>query len=420
MKRIIGLSLVLLLVISAFSLTLFAQQNILRVGGSSTVHPIANLAAAYWNANSPANSEYWPASKYGINTDKNLADYWASLYGLEKFRVQIDLSNSGWGLKNISEGIKDIGNSSTVVKFEYPKKSEEELSGYTPHKIAYDHQAFSVSKEVYEAGCHVLTKEEIAGIFKGEITNWSQVNSCDYDKEIQAVGRVVGSGTETMFRVNVFGSAKVSNLDADIRKGQNQMVKQVLVICDNAIGYPGIDFISKGNPAIKVIWDDGKTYSVEDQDWPLKRSLYMYTWKGTSKQEAAFIRMILSDFGQSVIVEKNTGYYKLSESDQAEELEKLYRRIFMEKPENPIDGAVYVDEFGVVHEWKEEGSKWIIQAYKFKDEEKKALIGILGFYASLLSDMPDDVTEEFEEVHNIDIKTSIETAEYFLRKFNNE
>ena len=324
-KRVTGLSLVLLIVLSAFSFTLFAQEDVLRSDGSSTVYPVANLAAAYWNSNPPiSDNEYWPASEYGIGTDKNLADYWASLYGLETFGVQVGLSHSGVGLRKVSEGNIDIGNSSAAARFEYPNKSEEELSGYTGHRIAYDRQGFSVSKEVYEAGCDLLKREEIVGIFKGEITRWSQVNSCDYDKEIQAVGRAVGSGTETMFRVNVFGSAEVTGLDGvDIRQGQNQMVKQAIVSSDNAIGYPGIDFIDSGNPAIEVIWEDGNTYGIEDQGWPLGRPLYLYTWKGTSKQEAAFLRMILSDFGQSVFVEQGTGYYMLSESDQAEELEKL-------------------------------------------------------------------------------------------------
>jgi phosphate transport system substrate-binding protein len=49
----------------------------------------------------------------------------------------------------------------------------------------------------------------------------------------------------------------------------------------------------------------------------------MYTWQGTSKKEAAFLRMILSDFGQSVFVDQGTDYFMLSEKEQAEQLDKL-------------------------------------------------------------------------------------------------
>ncbi|MFB6291400.1 MAG: PstS family phosphate ABC transporter substrate-binding protein [Candidatus Bipolaricaulia bacterium] len=324
-KRLIGFSLAVLIALSVLTSTTFAG-NILRIDGSSTVYPIANLAAAYWNSNPPvsASSGYWPAEDYGIVTEKNLANYWAGLYGLERFKVQVGLSHSGVGLRKLARKNVDIGNSSAAARFEYPERTEEELNDYIAHIVGYDRQAFSVSEEIYRAGCTVLRKGEIIGIFKGRITNWKEVDSCDYDKEIQVVGRTVGSGTETMFRVNVFGEAKVAGLDGvDIRQGQNQMVKQTLVRSDNAIGYPGVNFISDGNPAIKVIWDDGNTYSIEDQGWPLGRPLYMYTWKGTSKREAAFLRMILSDFGQDVFVSKGTDYFKLSEKDQAEQLEKL-------------------------------------------------------------------------------------------------
>jgi phosphate transport system substrate-binding protein len=315
-----------MLVLSISSFAIFAQgQDVLRSDGSSTVYPIASLAASYWNSNPPiTDSEYWPASDYGIDTNKSLADYWASLYGLETFNVAVGLSHSGVGLNKVAEGKVDIGNSSAGAEYEFPEKSDEELSEYTGHIVGKDRQAFSVSKEVYEAGCDILTREEIEGIFRGRITNWSGVHSCNYDREIQAVGRAVGSGTETMFRVNVFGSSEVTGLDGvDVRYGQNQMVQQALKKSDNGIGYPGIDFVSSDNPAIKVVWDDGNTYSIEDQAWPLGRPLYMYTWKGTSKKEAAFLRMILSDFGQSVFVDQGTDYFMLSEKEQAEQLDNL-------------------------------------------------------------------------------------------------
>lgn len=324
MRKLSVFSLVLLLAITAFSFSPAGQEP-LRVDGSSTVYPVANLAASYWNSNPPiSDSEYWPAEEFGINTDKNLADYWAGLYGFESFGVQVGLSHSGVGLRKVSQGNVDIGNSSAGVRFEYPNKTEEELSGYTAHRVAYDRQAFSVSREVFDAGCDKLTKEEVVGIFKGEIANWKDVGACDYDSDIQVVGRAVGSGTETMFRANVFGSAKVSDLDGvDIRQGQNQMVKQTLVSSDNAIGYPGIDFVANENPAIDLVWDDGNTYSIEDRGWPLGRPLYMYTWEGTSDKEAAFLRMILSDFGQEIFVNRGTDYFMLPKEDQAEELDKL-------------------------------------------------------------------------------------------------
>ncbi len=318
-KRIAGFSAVFLLIISLLTLGAFAKEGVLRANGSSTVYPIASTAAAYWNANPPAaDTEYWGPENYGIDTDESLADYWAGLYGLDTFNVVVGLSHSGVGLTKVENGQVDIGNSSAAVEYEFPDRDEEELSGFTDHVVAKDHQAFSVSKEIYDAGVEFLTKDELVAIFHGEITNWKQVRGPD--REIQVVGRAVGSGTETMFRINVFGTTDVDPAGVDIRKGQNQMVKQTIIQSDNAIGYPGVDFVSSENPAIDVVWDDGNRYSVEDAGWPLGRELHMYTYQGTSEKEAAFLRLILSDFGQKVFVEESTDYYPLSEAEQEEQL----------------------------------------------------------------------------------------------------
>ncbi|MFP4588772.1 MAG: PstS family phosphate ABC transporter substrate-binding protein [Candidatus Bipolaricaulota bacterium] len=300
-------------------MALGAEPEPLRAGGSSTVYPIANLAASYWNANPPAeDGEYWGPEQYGIETELNLADYWCNQYGLDTFGVQVGLSHTGVGLKKLSKGQIDLANSSAAVRFELPDSSEEELEKYVDHVVARDHQAFSVSREIYEAGVEVLTKEQIVDIFKGEITNWQEVEGPD--REIQVIGRAVGSGTETMFRINVFGKTDVDLSGVDVREGQNQRVRLSLQNSNNGIGYPGVDFVGEENPAIDVIWDDENRYSVEDSGWPLARELHMYTYETTSKKEAAFLRMIISDFGQENFL---GDYYPLSEDQQEEELEKL-------------------------------------------------------------------------------------------------
>ncbi|MDY7082686.1 MAG: phosphate ABC transporter substrate-binding protein, partial [Halobacteria archaeon] len=57
------------------------DTSTLTAEGSSTVYPIANSGARLWNGNPPASDkEYWGPSDYGIDTDMNLADYFASKY----------------------------------------------------------------------------------------------------------------------------------------------------------------------------------------------------------------------------------------------------------------------------------------------------------------------------------------------------
>jgi phosphate transport system substrate-binding protein len=306
----------------------------LKAGGSSTVYPITSDAGSVWNSNPPASDkEYWGPGQYGIDTDKRLADYWAGLYGFESsdsastpFSVSVGLSHSGTGLEKVKEGLVDIADASAPVSAEFPDMGEEELNKFKDHVVGVDAQPIVVSREVYEAGVTKLTADQVRKIYRGEITNWSEIPSYDgEDKEIQAVGRAEGSGTDTAFRVNMLGSADADMSGVDVRKGQNQQVKTLVSKSDNAIAYMALAFVTPQVPAIKLSFD-GTVYepgkNLADESYPLSRDLHCYTYEGTSKKEAAFLRFIMSDFGQEKYVKAN-GYSGLTDERQKNQLSKL-------------------------------------------------------------------------------------------------
>jgi len=307
----------------------------LTADGSSTVYPVTNLAGSYWNSNPPADDEeYWGPGQYGIDTDQNLADYWAGLYGFESnedgtppFRTSVGLSHSGVGLEKLKQGQVDIGDSSAPVSAEFPEASEEELAPFIDHVVAVDAQPVVVSKEIYEAGVTKLTLEQLRGIYQGEITNWSEFDSYDGpDREIQAVGRAEGSGTDTAFRLNVLGDPEAPMSGVDIRKGQNQQVKTLVSKSNNAVAYLALAFVDEEAVPPVSLEIEGTTYTYGEnlgaKEYPLSRDLHAYTWDGTSKKEAAFIRMILTEFGQTNFVETNN-YVTLTDDRLSEERSKL-------------------------------------------------------------------------------------------------
>lgn len=311
-----------------------SSGKLLKAGGSSTVFPIVQRASSFWNGNyPPSDAEYWGPTKYGITTDKRLADYWASRYGLETdgdstppFNVTVGLSHSGTGLEKLEAGQVDIGNASAPVDAEFPERSKSELEAFTNHVVGVDAQPIVVSKEIYDAGVKKLTADTVRAIYKGEITNWTQIDAYSGpSKEIQAVGRSEGSGTDTAFRVNMLGSADAKMPGVDARKGQNQQVKNLVTRADNAIGYMALAFVGDAVPAISLSFD-GTEYvpgeNLADPNYPLSRDLHCYTWKGTSKREAAFLRMILSDFGQQNFV-KQVGYSALTGERQQAQIDNL-------------------------------------------------------------------------------------------------
>ncbi|WP_336336693.1 substrate-binding domain-containing protein [Haloarcula brevis] len=311
-----------------------SQESIgpLESGGSSTVYPIANTAASYWNANRPASdTEYWPHGEYDIDTDQNLADYWAGLYGFEAggedgppFQFTVGLSHSGTGVEKVMNGQNDIGNSSGNVEDELPDRDSYEQ--FVDHVVGVDGQPLVVSQEIADAGVEQITGDQLKDLYKGRLTNWSELGGPD--REIQVLGRVKGSGTRTSFVSNVFGNPEEDTTVAN-RYGQNQRLAQAIAQADNAISYLALAFIdTDGLAPIALEWE-GTTYSYQDDQngldskaYPLSRDLHMYTWEGTSMKEAAVINMILSDFGQDTFVAPNN-YFKLGARRQEEQRAKL-------------------------------------------------------------------------------------------------
>lgn len=305
----------------------------LTADGSSTVYPIANTAAKRWNGNPPAtDAEYWPHEAYGIDTDHHLADYFASKYGFEPtetrstppFRVNIAISHSGTGVNALREQRVDIGNSSAPVADELPDASEDTLAKFVNHVVGVDAQPIVVSEAVYDAGVTGLTAEELRQIYRKQITNWAEVGGPD--RSIRVIGRAEKSGTDTAFRANLYGDPNAP-IDPDVRKGQNQQVSQLVAQSDNAIAYLALAFVEPDGAVRPISLEvNGTVYTLGKnlgaKEYPLSRDLHMYTWAGTSRKEAAYLEMILSDFGQDVCVAGNN-YFRLPADRREKQLNKL-------------------------------------------------------------------------------------------------
>ena len=97
-------------------------------------------------------------------------------------------TGSGSGIKAVLEGRCDIGLSSRELK------DEEKASGLTGTVLAYDGIAIIVNPN---NPINDLSLEEVAKIYKGEITNWSELGG--NNAEIVLIGREAGSGTRDGF-----------------------------------------------------------------------------------------------------------------------------------------------------------------------------------------------------------------------------
>ena len=81
--------------------------------------------------------------------------------------IEVQQSDSTTGMNNAIEGVCDIGMASRAVK------DSEIEAGLVPTTIAMDGIAVIVSNDNATEG---LTKDQVRGIYMGEITDWSEVN----------------------------------------------------------------------------------------------------------------------------------------------------------------------------------------------------------------------------------------------------
>jgi len=296
------------------------------------VYPITNDASSLWNGNPPADDqEYWGPGQYDIDTDQNLADYWAGQYGFEPtetrsvppFQSQIALSHSGTGVEGVINERVDIGDASSTAE-SILGSDDDALDNIVDHVVAVDGQPIVVSREIRDAGVSQITGDELRAIYKGEITNWSEVGGPE--KEIYAIGRAEDSGTDTAFRSNLYGNPD-EPISPDTRKGQNQQVATLVEQNDNAIAYIALAFVEPDGATPPIGLElDGTLYEYGNnlgaKEYPLSRDLHCYTWEGTDSRESAFLNMILSEFGQQNFVEPNN-YFTLPPERREEERAKL-------------------------------------------------------------------------------------------------
>lgn len=215
-----------------------------------------------------------------VNTDgsTSMADVMAAL--TEAFKeVQPDVtinytgSGSGAGIEGAMSGTCDIGLSSREL-------SEEETgAGAVANVIAKDGVAVVVNPE---NGVSDLTVEQIASIFKGEITNWSELGGSD--APIAVFGREAGSGTRSAFE-EIVGVE-----DACVYTNEYSSTGDIIgnvASNPNAIGYASLSAVDDTVKAVMVNGVECNEDTVRDGSYEIQRPFVMVTVEGTELSDAA-------------------------------------------------------------------------------------------------------------------------------------
>lgn len=203
--------------------------------------------------------------------------------------VTYNPTGSGSGIKAVQEGRCDIGLSSRALK------AEEKEQGLVGTVLAYDGIAVIVNPE---NTVEDLTVEQIAAIYKGEITNWSEVGGID--AEIVLIGREAGSGTRGGFE-EIVG---VEDL-CQYRQELTSTGDVITAVSQNpgAIGYASLASVKDTVKAIKVGGVAPSEETVKDETYAIQRPFVLVTKEGTALTETAqaFFDFITSEAAREVI-----------------------------------------------------------------------------------------------------------------------
>jgi phosphate transport system substrate-binding protein len=249
-----------------------AREVTVAVSGSSTVMPMAELAAEEFNM---------------LQDD---------------YKVNVKSGGSGVGIVDVAEGRSDIAMSSREIQPAERQRYETPSVRFIEQPVGFDAICLVISPDVYNQGVTSLTKDEVRRIYSGDIANWEELGGPD--TEIFAIGRRPGSGTRDTFNEIIMGSKEAETPAVSYDAGESSEVKFSTQRSDNAIGYMGYSFVMKGDT--KVIALDGiqpTIESIKSGVYPLARKLFFVTLGEPSPGARAFIDYILSPEGQKIALE---------------------------------------------------------------------------------------------------------------------
>ena len=189
--------------------------------------------------------------------------------------VTYDPTGSGSGIEAVKNGTADIGLASRSLK------DEEKADGLTETVIALDGIAVIVNAQSKVAD---LTVEQIAKIFTGEITDWSEVGGDP--GAISCIGRESGSGTRDGFE-SITGTKDSCKLDQELTSTGG--VIEAVAGNPNAIGYASLSAV-EGKDTVKAVTVGGVACTeatVLDGSYAIQRPFVLVTKDGTALSPAA-------------------------------------------------------------------------------------------------------------------------------------
>ncbi len=236
--------------------SVLSGASTITIAGSTSVAPVAQALAKAYVSNHP-----------GV-------------------KISVSGGDSGVGINSARSGSVDIGTSSRDL-------TSSEAQGLSQYVIGQDALSIIVNPS---NPVNDLSLDQVAGIYTGKITNWSQVGG--NNGNIVPQTREAGSGTRADFEKFMHIRSYGTNVQVDTF---NYGLLQSVVVVPGAIGYIAHDYVIKEVKVLSVNNITPTQQTVQNGSYPLTRNLIFLT-KGTPTGNVKdFINFCQSHEGQDIV-----------------------------------------------------------------------------------------------------------------------
>lgn len=211
-----------------------------------------------------------------------------------RIAITVEGGGSGVGVKKVSEGLVQIGNTGRPLK-----PSEQEPAGLLSFPFAVDGVALCVHPDNPVAS---LTTEQAKAIWAGTLVNWREVGG--QDLPIQLYNRDEASGTREVFWEILLDKGPVTDR-ANVLASNGAM--KVAVAGDRgALGYVSIGHLDSTIRPITLDGVEPSQQNASSRAYPVVRELFMNTKGKPGPLVRAFIEFVYSPEGAEIV--RASGY----------------------------------------------------------------------------------------------------------------
>lgn len=222
-----------------------------------------------------------------------------------KSRIAVTGGGSGVGISALINGTTDIGMASRNIKEKELKLAESK--GVKIKEIVLGHDGITIILNKNNK-INNLTHEQLAKVFRGEITNWKELGG--EDAKIVVLSRDTSSGTHEFFKEHIIRENN-SKPSAEYGKNtlympSNEAIKQEVKSNINAIGYIGMGYYDDSVKDITVDSIEPSVANVMDKKYPIAREVYWYINDNGNADVNSLVEFSLSKEGQDIV--KSEGF----------------------------------------------------------------------------------------------------------------